>query len=715
MLKFFQFRSIRKKMTVPILLSILIGLGFASVFVLGELKIFKSMSASSQNMALLRDSSRLINELQKERGLGSLFLSGGASQILLENQFAKTDVAVTDFHSQLEKSDISKKQNDSILSALDSHIKLRKRVLSTDEAASTIRDLYTIQIETISSLGPYIAQKESKTEFGTRILSYITLEQAKEASGLIRARVSSIAALDRGITLTDASTLLEISARFTVNLDSPNLSLSAGMDTLNALREHPARREAVAAIRTIFSNFEVGNYGIDGNKFFERMTVFINECASVLGEEADTVLLDAHEAEQRAFGAFLFALILTLFGYIAATTYGLLTIRSIALTARSVSQSLSEIAQGGGDLTKRIEASSQDELGDLAKHFNGFQTTLSTLVGEVKTLAENLNGIGLDLSSMMEETASAAVQISANVSSVKRRTEDQSAGATESEATVIKITESLHDLVASINRQAESVASSSASIEEMVANVRSVTRNVERMGEEYLKLISSADAGKTIIDKVVADIGEIDKRSERLREANALIAAIAAQTNLLAMNAAIEAAHAGDAGRGFAVVADEIRKLAENSAKQSKAIALDVREISGAIGEVVSSSNQASASFADVGSQIQQLHKLEEEIKLAMVEQSAGSSQVLDSLNLINEVTAEVSRGAIEMREGADAVRGEMGRLLDASVEIEHSMQEIALGASEVSKASTEAADRAIENRDTIGTLIERMGHFKTN
>jgi methyl-accepting chemotaxis protein len=235
------------------------------------------------------------------------------------------------------------------------------------------------------------------------------------------------------------------------------------------------------------------------------------------------------------------------------------------------------------------------------------------------------------------------------------------------------------------------------------------------MGDEYLKLVGAADAGRGVLDKVVAEVRDISSRSDRLREANALIASIAAQTNLLAMNAAIEAAHAGDAGSGFAVVADEIRKLAENSARQSKAIAADVREISTAITGVVSSSGEASSSFTEVVDQIRRLHDLEEEIKLAMTEQSAGSAQVLDSLNLINEVTAEVRRSADEMVEGADAVQGEMERLLNASVEIERSMTEIASGASEVSSASTAAADLAVKNKDGIAAVTDRMARFKTS
>ncbi len=217
-----------------------------------------------------------------------------------------------------------------------------------------------------------------------------------------------------------------------------------------------------------------------------------------------------------------------------------------------------------------------------------------------------------------------------------------------------------------------------------------------------------------MLERTLGDIKGIAASSERLANANALIAAIATQTNILAMNAAIEAAHAGQAGRGFAVVADEIRKLAETAAEQSKAISVDVGGIAASITATVSFAEQASSSFGAVMSQIDSLRNLEESIRHAMAEQSFGSNQVLDALNLIKEVTEEVTVGAEKMKESSDAVLKEMRRLLDSSVEIEQSMTEIASGASEVSQASTVVADLTVKNQEGIGAVRERMERFRT-
>jgi methyl-accepting chemotaxis protein len=675
------------------------------------LTLSRELGKSVRDLKLLRTTSVLIQNIQIERGYSTLFMAGNLSEAQLNEQRTETDAALTAFSLLLETMPLPPELSEKVVSAGESVASLRESVRPNSDS-TLLRNLYTLSIAPFLSIGPEIAGLERSTGFGASVSSMVILEQAKEAAGQLRARVTVIGAADKPVSLGEASSLLELSARLTSNLDSPAIALSRGSDTLVQLRDSSPRRLAEGAVKNIFGRYGTGGYEINAAEFFTRMAELVDGAYALILDEIDYQLSVAMEKELETRIFSLVSAALIILGYSAVSALSIFVILGIVRAARSVSSSLKEIAEGGGDLTKRIPVLSKDELGELAEHFNGFQSELAELVRAVKETTISLVEVGTDLSATMEETASAAIQISANVDSVKRRTVDQSAGASESSATVEKIAENLRSLNGAINRQTESVANSSASIEEMVANVRSVTRNVERMGEEYARLVDSAGAGRKVLDKTVGEVRRISERSERLRDANALISSIAAQTNLLAMNAAIEAAHAGNAGLGFAVVADEIRKLAENAARQSKAIALDVREISDAIADVVTSSDEAATSFSQVVSQIEQLHGLEEEIKLSMSEQSAGSSQVLESLNLINEVTAEVTRGAQEMGEGSDAVLGEMRRLLDASVEIEHSMMEIAAGASEVSLASTAVADLAVKNRDGIAAVTERMARF---
>ncbi len=715
MIRLFESRSISRKLTLPFLASLLIGASFATLLVSRNVATFLSHAESSRRIELLRSASELIGELQNERNLSVWYLMSTATEGDLRSQRMRTDTKAGIFSRNLAGSILKPQSRAAADSALETYPRIRERIDARSDSARIIRDLFTGTIESLLSVEPTIAVSERRSEFGAAVTACVILEQGREAAAQLRDRIYPIALTGSPVSPTESNVLRDLSARLRANIDSPAVILSAGADSLLALREDPARRMLDAALASVDANAGSGGYGLDAASFNTVLSTLVRQGGDILVGETTAILKSARKAEREAKGSSLLAVLLAAIGYAAVGLYVARAVNGVSETARAVSLSLSEIEKGGGDLTKRLEILSSDELGVLAGHFNGFQATLDSIVREVKAFLGDLAGQGQELSSAMAETASAAVQISANVDSVKRRTEDQSAGATESAATVRRMAESLHALGDLIEKQGRSVANSSESIEEMVSNVRSVTRNVERMGDEYEKLVTSADAGRGVLDKVVADVRDIAGRSDRLRDANNLISAIAAQTNLLAMNAAIEAAHAGDAGRGFAVVADEIRKLAENSSRQSKAIASNVRDIAGAIDAVAGSSITASASFTDIVAQIRRLHELEAGIKLAMAEQSEGSTQVLESLSLINEVTAEVRRGADEMREGADAVQGEMSRLLDASAEIEHSMTEIAQGAAEVSQSSTEAADMAVKTKEDISAVAALMGRFTTS
>jgi methyl-accepting chemotaxis protein len=264
-----------------------------------------------------------------------------------------------------------------------------------------------------------------------------------------------------------------------------------------------------------------------------------------------------------------------------------------------------------------------------------------------------------------------------------------------------------------VDRQSESVAQSSSAIEEMLANIQSVTQTLIKNGDNVHNLIEASEVGRTGLQEVAGDIQEIARESEGLLEINAVMENIASQTNLLSMNAAIEAAHAGEAGKGFAVVADEIRKLAENSGEQSKTISTVLKKIKDSIDKITKSTDSVLNKFEAIDGGVKTVSDQEENIRNAMEEQSAGSRQILEAIGALNDATQMVKGGAEEMLEGSRQVIQESKNLELTTQEITNGMNEMATGADQINVAVNQVNTISGKNKENIVVLVREVSKFK--
>jgi len=426
----------------------------------------------------------------------------------------------------------------------------------------------------------------------------------------------------------------------------------------------------------------------------------------MLGTTEDYILRDVNSLKT-------FVIILASIALVIAVVIIYFVLGTTTAPIVRVADTLKDISEGEGDLTKTIAVHSNDEVGDLAKYFNKTLDKIKALVLVIKKQAVTLSDIGNDLSSNMTETAAAINEITANIQNIKTRVINQSASVTETNATMEQVIANINKLNGHVENQSRNVSQASSAIEEMVANISSVTNTLVNNAGNVKTLQEASEVGRGGLQEVAADIQEISRESEGLLEINAVMENIASQTNLLSMNAAIEAAHAGEAGKGFAVVADEIRKLAESSSEQSKTIGTVLKKIAESIKKITGSTDNVLHRFEAIDTGVKTVADQEENIRNAMEEQGEGSKQVLQSVGTMNELTQQVKGGSEEMLSGSQEVMHESQNLERVTQEITGGMNEMATGAEQVNVAVHNVNEMTQKNREAIDSLLREVSRFK--
>jgi methyl-accepting chemotaxis protein len=454
----------------------------------------------------------------------------------------------------------------------------------------------------------------------------------------------------------------------------------------------------------------IPNIGENAGRFFASYPFYIGDAKEALTVLSSVPSADVFAAisDMTRFTILIAAVMIVVTAVIIWFVSG-----NIASKIVVVGLKMKDIAQGEGDLTSRIIVSSNDEIGEMGGYFNQTLEKIQNLVKSIKNQTVVLSDIGNELASNMTETAAAINEITSNIQGIKGQVVNQSASVTETNATMEQITLNLDKLNGLVEKQTANVSQSSSAVEEMLANIQSVTQTLVKNSENVKELADASEIGRSGLQDVAADIQQIARESEGLLEINAVMENIASQTNLLSMNAAIEAAHAGEAGKGFAVVADEIRKLAESSGEQSKTISSVLKKIKDSIDKITRSTDAVLNKFEAIDSGVRTVSDQEENIRNAMEEQSAGSQQILEAISHLNEVTQLVKASSKEMLEGSREVINESKNLGNVTQELENGMNEMATGAEQINTAVNRVNEISVENKNNIDVLVKEVGKFK--
>lgn len=365
-----------------------------------------------------------------------------------------------------------------------------------------------------------------------------------------------------------------------------------------------------------------------------------------------------------------------------------------------------------GDTTARINYKTNDEIGLLMGYFDESIEHMSIMLNTLAKETDQMENIGTTLSTDMEKTAGAAQQVTSHINGIKDEILRQASSVTEILATVEQSINIIKLLDSSIESQNTSVSNGVRQMEGTTESIKTITtmlaKNNQLIKDLCEKTLRGKDGARTA-NEVVAQIAE---KSDSLLEASLVIQNIASQTNLLAMNAAIEAAHAGESGKGFAVVADEIRKLAEESNMQGKQIANVLKETIEVINHLIEAGQGAEKTFGEVYELTNNISSQEDLIEKELKEQAEGTSIALEMMKDIKEVASGIKDGSTEMLEGNEAIADEMKKLDSLTRIISDSMTEMTKGAVEITETIIEANDITQQNKTSIDSLVSVMNKF---
>jgi methyl-accepting chemotaxis protein len=405
--------------------------------------------------------------------------------------------------------------------------------------------------------------------------------------------------------------------------------------------------------------------------------------------------------------------------YVAAVSFAMLALVSLVvlLTFKSITRPLSSLVRAfevmsGGDLSRKCDDAGSGELGQLGACLNDLNDKFRGLISTVKERLADLEGTGQGLAGAMEETGAAIIEINASIANTKGQLSSQSDAVQGVTAGVEQLVRGVETLSSMISRQAQVIAESSASVEEMIGSVESAAGEAEASSREATRLATEGGEGKSKISDVTDAVATIVRNSENLGEAARLITENADHTSLLAMNASIEAAHAGEMGKGFAVVADEIQRLAEQSTAQAKDIAASLEQVSTAILYVQSATVEAVDSFGRILLASSSVGKSIASIGAAMTRQQGMGGRILDGLGRLRNLTGEITRGSEEMAAGNKAILQEVNRLNAVTTVVLQNNEEITAGTRGINEAVSGTLDMSSRNSSLIADVKAAADRF---
>lgn len=393
-----------------------------------------------------------------------------------------------------------------------------------------------------------------------------------------------------------------------------------------------------------------------------------------------------------------------------------LIVMDVLITKR-VSSHFKELVDGceylaKGDFTKSHPDYLTTEASLLSKGFNSFSHNIGSLVRTIRGASSTIQNVSSSLSENSAEIRDSVSMTESAIKEVNVSIENQSRAIRAVNDAVVQVSQKTKSLDSEIETQNSLIISSSSNIEDMMNRFFDITKTAESMSVKVGSIMDSSFANSAALKKSVGQIQEVQSESGALLEMNTVISSVASQTNLLAMNAAIEAAHAGEAGAGFAVVADEIRKLAETTSKQAKDSSASLKAIQSKINEISESSLDVERSFESTIGEIKNFEETMNTLSQTVTEQGSRAKEILNSLSDIKDSCTNVKDNAAVIANATEQVSCNCESLSSIQEEVDSGLRSCDSASKRLSSTSESMSRISEDARKSVGALSDAVSLF---